>query len=169
MKMKTKKHMFTLLLPTTLTLDENEVFDMLTGNAWYSWVNRVERQDGLITITMVDPENTLDEFEREIMKLRFGLDRGEPRTLEEVGKQFNLTRERVRQIEARAISKLGHVSRFEVTKTFSVPDIIEVLKSLPVDQVWAQTLLKDVIEDDVDSESQDLFWQYAMYGDIMFG
>jgi len=40
---------------------------------------------------------------------------------------------------------------------------------LPVDQVWAQTLLKDVIEDDVDSESQDLFWQYAMYGDIMFG
>ncbi|MFM7125441.1 MAG: RNA polymerase sigma factor RpoD/SigA, partial [Actinomycetota bacterium] len=43
----------------------------------------------------------LDEREREILKLRFGLDRGEPRTLEEVGEHFNLTRERIRQIEAR--------------------------------------------------------------------
>ena len=46
----------------------------------------------------------LDEREREILKLRFGLDRGEPRTLEEVGEHFNLTRERIRQIEARAMS-----------------------------------------------------------------
>ena len=50
----------------------------------------------------------LDEREREILKLRFGLDRGEPRTLEEVGEHFNLTRERIRQIEARAMSKLRH-------------------------------------------------------------
>ena len=48
--------------------------------------------------------------EREILKLRFGLDRGEPRTLEEVGEHFNLTRERIRQIEARAMSKLRHPS-----------------------------------------------------------
>ena len=52
----------------------------------------------------------LDEREREIRKLRFGLDRGEPRTLEEVGEHFNLTRERIRQIEARAMSKLRHPS-----------------------------------------------------------
>lgn len=52
----------------------------------------------------------LDEREREILKLRFGLDRGEPRTLEEVGEYFNLTRERIRQIEARAMSKLRHPS-----------------------------------------------------------
>jgi RNA polymerase sigma factor (sigma-70 family) len=52
----------------------------------------------------------LDEREREILRLRFGLDRGEPRTLEEVGKHFNLTRERIRQIEARAMSKLRHPS-----------------------------------------------------------
>jgi RNA polymerase sigma factor (sigma-70 family) len=52
----------------------------------------------------------LDEREREILKLRFGLDRGEPRTLEEVGEHFNLTRERIRQIEARAMSKLRHPS-----------------------------------------------------------
>ncbi len=52
----------------------------------------------------------LDEREREILRLRFGLDRGEPRTLEEVGAHFHLTRERIRQIEARAMSKLRHPS-----------------------------------------------------------
>ena len=48
--------------------------------------------------------------EGEILRLRFGLDRGEPRTLEEVGERFNLTRERIRQIEARAMAKLRHPS-----------------------------------------------------------
>ncbi len=52
----------------------------------------------------------LDNREREILKLRFGLDRGEPCTLEEVGDHFELTRERIRQIEARAMSKLRHPS-----------------------------------------------------------
>jgi RNA polymerase sigma factor (sigma-70 family) len=46
--------------------------------------------------------------EREILTLRFGLDRGEPRTLEEVGQHFNLTRERIRQLQARAMCKLRH-------------------------------------------------------------
>ena len=50
----------------------------------------------------------LDERERVILQLRFGLDRGEPRTLDEVGIHFKLTRERIRQIEARALSKLRH-------------------------------------------------------------
>jgi RNA polymerase sigma factor (sigma-70 family) len=52
----------------------------------------------------------LDERERTIISLRYGLDRGEARTLEEVGETFNLTRERIRQIEARAMSKLRHPS-----------------------------------------------------------
>jgi RNA polymerase sigma factor (sigma-70 family) len=52
----------------------------------------------------------LDERERTIIRLRYGLDRGEARTLEEVGESFNLTRERIRQIEARAMSKLRHPS-----------------------------------------------------------
>ena len=50
----------------------------------------------------------LDAREREIIRLRFGLDRGEPRTLEEVGKYFDLTRERIRQSEVRAMCKLRH-------------------------------------------------------------
>ena len=50
----------------------------------------------------------LNEREREILRLRFGLDRGQPRTLDDVGAHFNLTRERIRQIEARAMSKLRH-------------------------------------------------------------
>ncbi|HZQ29111.1 MAG TPA: sigma-70 family RNA polymerase sigma factor [Acidimicrobiales bacterium] len=52
----------------------------------------------------------LDEREREILRLRYGLDRSDPRTLDEVGERFNLTRERIRQIEARAMSKLRHPS-----------------------------------------------------------
>jgi len=52
----------------------------------------------------------LDDRERAILTLRYGLDRGEPRSLEEVGEHFDLTRERIRQIESRAMSKLRHPS-----------------------------------------------------------
>jgi RNA polymerase sigma factor (sigma-70 family) len=52
----------------------------------------------------------LNERERRLITLRFGLDRGDPRTLEEVGETFHVTRERIRQIEARAMSKLQHPS-----------------------------------------------------------
>jgi RNA polymerase sigma factor (sigma-70 family) len=54
--------------------------------------------------------SVLDEREREILRLRFGLDRGEPRTPEEVGALFSLTRERIRQIESKALARLRHPS-----------------------------------------------------------
>lgn len=58
-----------------------------------------------------DVLNTLNEREKQVLILRFGLNDGRPRTLEEVGKEFNVTRERIRQIEAKALRKLRHPSR----------------------------------------------------------
>jgi RNA polymerase primary sigma factor len=54
--------------------------------------------------------NSLSDREQKVLALRFGLVTGEPRTLEEVGREFNLTRERIRQIESKALAKLRHPS-----------------------------------------------------------
>jgi RNA polymerase sigma factor (sigma-70 family) len=63
--------------------------------------------------------SVLDDRERLVISLRYGLDRGEPRTLDEVGKEFQLTRERIRQIEAKAMAKLRHpvygINAFDLT------------------------------------------------------
>ena len=64
--------------------------------------------------------NTLTERERRVLKLRFGLIDGRQRTLEEVGKEFNVTRERIRQIEAKALRKLRHPSRAKLLKGYEV-------------------------------------------------
>jgi len=61
---------------------------------------------------------TLDERERKILELRFGIHDGTSRTLEEVGTEFNVTRERVRQIESKALRKLRHPTRSRRIKTF---------------------------------------------------
>ena len=61
---------------------------------------------------------TLTEREQMVLRLRFGLDDGRPRTLEEVGRQFNVTRERIRQIEAKALRKLRHPSRSKKLKDY---------------------------------------------------
>jgi len=62
--------------------------------------------------------HTLTEREEKVLRLRFGLDDGKPRTLEEVGKQFSVTRERIRQIEAKALRKLRHPSRSKRLKDY---------------------------------------------------
>lgn len=62
--------------------------------------------------------NTLTPREEKVLRLRYGLDDGRPRTLEEVGKEFNVTRERIRQIEAKALRKLRHPSRSKRLKDF---------------------------------------------------
>ncbi|MBR6632730.1 MAG: RNA polymerase sigma factor RpoD [Clostridia bacterium] len=61
---------------------------------------------------------TLTEREENVIRMRFGLDDGVPRTLEEVGKAFNITRERIRQIEAKALRKLRHPTRISKFKGF---------------------------------------------------
>ena len=62
--------------------------------------------------------HTLTQREEQVIKLRFGLEDGRPRTLEEVGKQFKITRERIRQIEAKALRKLRHPSRSKTLKDY---------------------------------------------------
>ena len=61
---------------------------------------------------------TLTEREQKVIRLRYGLGSGRPRTLEEVGKEFNVTRERIRQIEAKALRKLRHPSRSRILKDY---------------------------------------------------
>ena len=65
-----------------------------------------------------DVLKTLTPREEKVLALRFGLEDGHPRTLEEVGKEFNVTRERIRQIEAKALRKLRHPSRSKKLKDF---------------------------------------------------
>ncbi len=62
--------------------------------------------------------STLSDREEKVLRLRFGLKDGRARTLEEVGKEFNVTRERIRQIEAKALRKLRHPSRSKLLKDF---------------------------------------------------
>ncbi len=62
--------------------------------------------------------DTLTDREEKVLRLRFGLDDGRARTLEEVGKEFNVTRERIRQIEAKALRKLRHPSRSKKLKDY---------------------------------------------------
>ena len=72
----------------------------------------------LLKEQLTDVLATLTERERKVLRLRFGLDDGRARTLEEVGKEFNVTRERIRQIEAKALRKLRHPSRSRKLKDY---------------------------------------------------
>ncbi len=72
----------------------------------------------LLKEQLVEVLGTLAEREQKVLRLRFGLDDGRARTLEEVGREFNVTRERIRQIEAKALRKLRHPSRSRKLKDY---------------------------------------------------
>ncbi|WP_027438414.1 RNA polymerase sigma factor RpoD [Lachnospira multipara] len=72
----------------------------------------------LLKEQLVEVLGTLTEREQKVLRLRFGMDDGRARTLEEVGKEFNVTRERIRQIEAKALRKLRHPSRSKKLKDY---------------------------------------------------
>lgn len=72
----------------------------------------------LLKEQLVEVLSTLTPREEQVLKLRFGIEDGRTRTLEEVGKQFHVTRERIRQIEAKALRKLRHPSRSKKLKDF---------------------------------------------------
>ena len=72
----------------------------------------------LLKEQLVEVLSTLTSREEKVLRLRFGLDDGRARTLEEVGKEFQVTRERIRQIEAKALRKLRHPSRSKKLKDY---------------------------------------------------
>ena len=83
----------------------------------------VEAPSDAASFTMLQEQlqmvlNTLNDRERKVIQLRFGLNDGHPRTLEEVGREFGVTRERIRQIEAKALRKLRHPSRSKKLKDY---------------------------------------------------
>jgi RNA polymerase primary sigma factor len=72
----------------------------------------------LLKEQLLDVLTTLTVREEKVLRMRFGLDDGKSKTLEEVGKRFDVTRERIRQIEAKALRKLRHPSRSKKLKDF---------------------------------------------------
>ncbi|MDZ7838789.1 MAG: RNA polymerase sigma factor RpoD [Actinomycetota bacterium] len=85
--------------------------------------SQVEAPSDAASFTMLQEQlqdvlNTLNERERKVIQLRFGLQDGHPRTLEEVGREFGVTRERIRQIESKTLSKLRHPNRSGALKDF---------------------------------------------------
>jgi RNA polymerase primary sigma factor len=90
--------------------EENSVLvDFIPDDSLASPVEETNKE--LLRQQMNDILESLSERERNVLRLRFGLEDGEARTLEEVGQQFGVTRERIRQIEAKALRKLRHPTR----------------------------------------------------------
>ncbi len=107
--------------PTSLEMPVGDDEDSLLGDfiqdqSQPSPDDSASRQ--LLKEQMEEVLSTLSEREKKVLELRFGLRDGKPRTLEEVGREFNVTRERIRQIEAKAIRKLKHPSRSKKLKDY---------------------------------------------------
>lgn len=81
-------------------------------------LHQIMQRYELLKEQLEDVLDTLTDREENVLRLRFGLDDGRTRTLEEVGKVFGVTRERIRQIEAKALRKLRHPSRSKRLKDF---------------------------------------------------
>ena len=81
-------------------------------------VKRETMQGALLQEQLDEVMQTLTEREKKVLALRFGREDGRSRTLEEVGKEFHVTRERIRQIEAKALRKLRHPSRSRKLKDY---------------------------------------------------
>jgi len=110
--------------------DESSLGDFIEDKSAEDPSNRTAF--GLLKAKLVDVLTSLSERERQVLELRFGLSDGYPRTLEEVGKQFRVTRERIRQIEAKALRKIRHPTRLRQLQGFLEMEGIDynVLKDL---------------------------------------
>ncbi len=96
--------------------DDSHLGDFIQDTTQLTPYDAASRQ--LLKENVEDILKTLSDREKKVLVLRFGLHDGRPRTLEEVGKEFNVTRERIRQIEAKALRKLRHPSRSKKLKDY---------------------------------------------------
>lgn len=103
-------------LETPIGEEESELGDFIEDN----FIKTPDQETSLVMLKegLLDVLDTLSPREQEVLMLRFGLNDGRSRTLEEVGNIFDLTRERIRQIEAKALRKLRHPSRSQKIKDF---------------------------------------------------
>ena len=110
--------------------DETSLGDFIEDKAAEDPSNRTAF--GLLKAKLGDVLTSLSERERQVLELRFGLSDGYPRTLEEVGRQFRVTRERIRQIEAKALRKIRHPTRLRQLQGFLEMEGIDynILKDL---------------------------------------
>lgn len=96
--------------------EDSHLGDFIQDNSQPTPYDSASRQ--LLKEHLEEILGTLSDREKKVLILRFGLDDGRPRTLEEVGREFNVTRERIRQIEAKALRKLRHPSRSKKLKDY---------------------------------------------------
>ena len=99
--------------------DESNLGDFIEDQNAIAPVDAAARQ--LLSAAVGEVLHELSEREQEVVRLRFGLDDGRPRTLEEVGRSFGVTRERIRQIEAKTLAKLRHPHRSERLRDYLEP------------------------------------------------
>lgn len=106
--------------PTSLEMPVGEDEDSRLGDFIEAQTAKPEEAAGnqLLKEQIAEVLKTLTPREEKVLALRFGLEDGRPRTLEEVGKEFNVTRERIRQIEAKAIRKLRHPTRSRLLRDY---------------------------------------------------
>ena len=95
--------------------DETTVGDLIADDTDDSPIEEIYHEE--VNKTILDVLSTLEEREKEVIIMRFGLGDNKPKTLEEIGKHFNLTRERIRQIEEKALRKLRNPIRSGILKT----------------------------------------------------
>jgi RNA polymerase primary sigma factor len=96
--------------------DDSHLGDFLPDESALAPADAASHQ--LLKEQVMDVLNSLTTRERKVLELRFGLEDGRSRTLEEVGREFQVTRERIRQIEAKALRKLRHPSRSKKLKDY---------------------------------------------------